>query len=422
MMQYIVDGGCKLKGECLVQGAKNSVLPMLSAALLCSEGEVTLVGCPDLSDVQAACDILVSLGCKVLRQEDTITVAADHVSGWRISRTLMQQMRSSVVFLGPILARQNVARICYPGGCLLGDRPIDIHLSAFHKMGATVTEEGDCVSCVCPEGLTGDHIYLPFPSVGATENVIMAASLAKGTTVLHNAAREPEIVDLCDLLCKMGAKIDGAGGGIITVEGVKKLHGTEKYVMRDRIAAATLMTATLATDGNVSLRGADPEHFRAVTNVLIAAGGNVTEYSDTITVRRSGAFILPVRSIRTLPYPAFPTDAQAIVMALLCRAAGTSVFVETIFPSRFKVVKEFCKMGAHISVEDNSAIVNGVPRLYGTTVHATDLRGGAALIIAALSAEGRSRILQAEHILRGYESIEKTLSLLGAKIYLEKEI
>ncbi len=421
MMRYIVDGGRKLWAECSVQGAKNSVLPMLSAALLCTDGAVTLCGCPALSDVQAGCDILVDLGCRVKREGDTITVMASDAAGWKISRTLMQRMRSSIVFLGPMLARHKAARICYPGGCLLGERPIDIHLSALHKMGAVITEEGDCVSCVCPKGLYGENIYLPFPSVGATENVIMAACLAKGRTVIHNAAREPEIVDLCDLLGKMGARIDGAGGGIVTVEGVEKLHGAQKKVMSDRIVAATLMTAALATDGDVTLRDVCPEHFRAVTNVLIGAGGNITEYSDAISVRRGGAFILPVRSIQTLPYPAFPTDAQAIVMALLCKAAGTSVFVETIFPSRFKVVAELCKMGAHITVEDNSAIVNGVADLHGATVYATDLRGGAALIIAALSAQGRSSILQAEHIVRGYEAFEKTLSKLGAKIILEEE-
>ena len=318
--------------------------------------------------------------------------------------------------MGAILSKCKKARISYPGGCELGARPIDLHIDAFKQMGVEISDEFGYLECSCKNGLKGTNISLCYPSVGATENIMIAASVAKGQTIINNAAREPEICDLADFLIKSGAKIKGQGTSRIIIDGVEKLNPTTKKIMSDRIEAASFLCMALATDGEIEIKNITPLILCPILSTLVTAGAAITEYSDRIKIKRQGAFILPVKTIRTMPHPGFPTDIQAIMMALLTMAQGNSTFIETVFSNRYQTVGELLRMGADISVEGQIAMVNGVEKLNPATVCAHDLRGGAALILAGLCATGQTEILDAQHIDRGYENFDKKLRSIGADI------
>ena len=414
MSAYLVEGGNRLQGTARVHGAKNSVLPILAATILCP-GESVVHNCPDLSDVRASIAILEHLGCRVERAGDTVTVDASALTGRDVPDALMREMRSSVIFLGAILARLGEAIMSFPGGCELGPRPIDLHLAAIRSLGAQVRDQGGELHCSAAGGLAGCEITFSIPSVGATENAMLCACGAEGVTVICNAAREPEIVDLQAFLRALGADVRGAGTSVITVRGKKPLHGGEHTVMPDRIVAATLLTAVAAAGGEAELLGTDYRQLSTVTAVLTEAGCRIRSGSDSIHICRE-APLRGVRPIRTAPYPGFPTDAQPPVMAALCRGTGTTVFVENMFESRYRHVDELSRMGADIRVEGKVAVVCGVERLHGAALQAADLRGGAALVVAALGAEGRSEITGLHHMDRGYYGLEDTLRGLGADI------
>lgn len=414
MSAYLVEGGNRLQGTARVHGAKNSVLPILAATILCP-GESVVHNCPDLSDVRASIAILEHLGCRVERAGDTVTVDASALTSRDVPDALMREMRSSVIFLGAILARLGEAVMSFPGGCELGPRPIDLHLAAIRSLGAQVREQGGELHCSAAGGLAGCEITFSIPSVGATENAMLCACGAEGVTVICNAAREPEIVDLQAFLRALGADVRGAGTSVITVRGKKPLHGGEHTVMPDRIVAATLLTAVAAAGGEAELLGTDYRQLSTVTAVLTEAGCRIRSGSDSIHICRE-APLRGVRPIRTAPYPGFPTDAQPPVMAALCRGTGTTVFVENMFESRYRHVDELSRMGADIRVEGKVAVVCGVERLHGAALQAADLRGGAALVVAALGAEGRSEITGLHHMDRGYYGLEDTLRGLGADI------
>ena len=413
-----IDGPCKLDGELRVHGAKNSTLPLLAASLLCKT-EVVLHNCPRLSDVETAVRILKTLGCRVKREGETLLIDSSSLQGGEIPETLMREMRSSIVFLGAMVSRLGKARLSFPGGCELGPRPIDLHLAALRRMGLQITEDHGCLDCTVPGRLTGCPISLSFPSVGATENVMLAAACAKGTTVLSNAAREPEIVDLANFLNACGAQVVGAGGSEIMIEGVPSLHGCEHRVIPDRIVAATYLAAAAASGGEVLLRDVECAHLRLVLPVFEEAGCSMKAMQNQLWLRAPER-LHPVKCIRTLPYPGFPTDAQAPVMAMLCLADGASVFVENIFENRYKYTGELLRLGARIKVEGRVAVAEGVKALSGASVQAPDLRGGAALVVAGLAAEGTTLVSGLHHLDRGYEGLEKAFSQIGANIQREK--
>lgn len=413
MSAFLVEGGRPLSGIARVHGAKNSVLPILAASLLAG-GESVLHNCPDLSDVRASLAILEHLGCKTRREGDTVYVDASCPTGFDVPDQLMREMRSSVIFLGAILGRMGAASLSFPGGCELGPRPIDLHLAAIRALGAQIQERGGELRCTARR-LTGGDITLSIPSVGATENAMLAAVLAQGTTTITNAAREPEISDLQDFLLTMGAKVRGAGSSVVTIEGGAPLHGGEHTIMGDRIVAATYLSAVAAAGGEAEVVGADYRHLSTVTAVLAEAGCEIHSEGRRITIK-STAPLRGVRPVRTAPYPGFPTDAQAPLMAALAKGTGTSVFVENIFESRYRHVDELMRMGADIRVEGKVAVVYGVPILHGAAVRSADLRGGAALVVAALGAEGESTITGLQHVDRGYEDIDQVLRGLGGRI------
>lgn len=418
MEKFLVEGGRRLRGEVRPHGAKNSVLPILAASLLC-EGEVILHNCPDLTDVWDTLRILQRLGGKAAFREHTAVLHTEGCTGTKIPEDLMRRMRSSIVFLSALAARNGRAEITYPGGCVLGARPIDLHLKALKNMGLQVEERGGSLVCACPGGLRGAQIALDFPSVGATENIMIAAVKARGKTVIVNAAREPEITDLAAFLRKCGASVNGAGESVIEIEGVKKLRGCTYTVMPDRIEAATYLTAA-AFGGELILEDIAPELLYPVIAALKECGCTFTLYGDWIHMCGAKR---PERigCVRTMPYPGFPTDAQAILMALCTVAKGTSVIIENIFENRFRHAAELRRMGARIQTEGRVAVIEGVEGLSGAPVSATDLRGGAALLLAAVMADGISEIGDIHHIDRGYEEIETQLSSLGARIKRIKE-
>lgn len=411
----LVRGGNRLCGELTVQGAKNSTLPLLAAALLC-EGETVLHNCPALSDVHTAVTILRRLGCRCTHTGDTLTVCADGMTRCDIPHSLMREMRSSIVFLGAILSRCGEARLSFPGGCELGPRPIDLHLEALRKLGAVLREEHGCLLCTAPGGLRGGFVSLAFPSVGATENLLLAAARAKGTTVLTNAAREPEIEDLAGYLNRCGAHIHGAGESCIVIEGVPHLYGSTYTVMPDRIAAATYMAAAAVTGGTVLLRDVNSEHLLPVLSAFESTGCAVMQSGSELLLRAPQR-LKPVRHVRTMPYPGFPTDAQAPVMTMAAVGDGTSIFVENIFESRYKHAGELNRLGAKIKLEGKVAVIEGVPQLSGAPVSAEDLRGGAALVIAGLAAQGETQVMHPQYIDRGYAHFEENLRALGADVY-----
>ncbi len=416
MQRLLIDGGRRLTGEVPIHGAKNAVLPILAATLLGSRS--TLENCPTLSDVAAAEKILVMLGCVLERSGDRITVDAANVRYRDLPEELMREMRSSILFLGAILARCGKARLSFPGGCELGARPIDLHIEGLRRLGATIVEEHGYLNCEVKGRFVGAQITLPFPSVGATENILLAAVTAEGKTTLHNAAREPEICDLADFLNACGGKVL-VEGDRITVEGVPSLHDGFHRIIPDRIEAATYLCAGAATGGELLLTGVRPRHLSAVLPVLEKAGCRIESRESAILLDAPNR-LTAVDSIKTMPYPGFPTDAQAPLMAALCTARGTSMFVENIFEARYKHVNELMRMGAKIEVEGRVALVRGIPRLSGANLCCTDLRGGAAMVIAALSAEGVSSLTGLRHIDRGYDSLEEGLRRLGASIRRER--
>ncbi len=420
MNKIIVNGGKKLNGEISVQGAKNSVLPILVATLLVN-GVSVIHNCPYLSDVDATIRILRYLGCTVSREGHTVTVDSSTMCRQDVPDNLMREMRSSIVFLGGIIGRMGKAILSTPGGCEIGLRPIDLHLSAMEQFGATVTNENGYIICSAEEkGLCGTRIVLAFPSVGATENIILASTLAKGTTVISNAAREPEISDLADFLNRCGAKIYGAGDGTIVIEGVSRLHSAEHTIIPDRIVAATYMIATAMTGGKVCVKDVVPSHLGPIIQPLRETGCLVFVKGRNVTVS-SQKQLKRIKMTRTMPHPGFPTDVQAQMMALTTIADGTSVFIENIFESRFKHIGELLRFGAKIHAEGRMAVVEGVKALNGANVRATDLRGGSAMILAGLCANGITEISETHHIDRGYEEPEKVLQFLGADIKRVKE-
>lgn len=413
MNKLVIEGGIALDGDLNVQGAKNAVLPILAAAAMAG-GECVIHNCPRLRDVEKTIIILQQLGCVVKREGETVTVDSSQLTGCCIDERLMREMRSSIIFLGAILTACTRAEVGMPGGCPIGLRPIDLHIKALRKMGVEIVEEHGYISCRA-DSIRGSDIHLDFPSVGATENVMLAAVKAEGITTITNAAREPEIADLAKFLNLMGAKVNGAGSSVITIEGVKKLHGAQYRIMPDRIVAQTYLIAAHITGGRIYLRDADASHMRAGLSALSEMGAKIEIGKNGIGLKSSG-HVNSVHIIRTMPYPGFPTDIQSPFMALAAVADGTSVFVENIFENRFRHVDELNRMGADIKVEGRSAVVRGVKCLYGANTEAHELRGGAALVLAALGAEGRTTVSGTEFIDRGYEDIEGCLTRCGAKI------
>ncbi len=413
MSCYEITGGCPLSGSLAVHGAKNSVLPILAACLLVP-GQCVLHNVPNLSDVSATLDILRLLGCRADREGDTVTVDASALSRSDIPEHLMREMRSSVIFLGALLARLGRAELSYPGGCELGPRPIDLHLSALRALGAAILEEQGAL--VCEGGrLQGRELCLSIPSVGATENAMLAACGCPGLTTIIGAAQEPEIVDLQEFLRAAGVQVSGAGTPAVFVRGGTPLRPAEYRVMGDRIAAATYLCGAAAATGEVEITGVNPDTLTAVLVCLEEAGCTLHTGPDRMVLACS-APLKGIAPVRTAPYPGFPTDAQAILMAALAGGEGATLFVENIFDSRYRHVDELRRMGADIQLAGRAAMVSGVGRLHGAAVRSTDLRGGAALVVAALGAEGTTQVSELHHIRRGYQELDRNLRALGADI------
>ncbi len=413
-----IRGGARLEGDCVVQGSKNAALPILAACLLCP-GRVELLRVPRLRDVDAALEILRHLGCRAEQEGDRVYIDASRLSGSVIPRSLMEKMRSSVIFMGALLARTGQASLSMPGGCRLGKRPIDLHLLALRELGARIEEAGEEILCR-PALLRGAEIRLPFPSVGATENAMLAACAARGETRILGAAREPEIVSLQAFLRGLGARISGAGTDTVTVSGFRPRDSLRFRIPADRIAGATLACACAACGGDVLLRNCDPRQFSAVLHFLNDAGCVIMQKHDRVRIQAAGR-LRAVSPVVTAPYPGFSTDAQPLLMAALLRAEGESVFRETIFEDRYRQVPALQKLGAQIRVQGREARVRGVKRLRGAALEATDLRGGAAMILAGLSAEGETLVRDAGHIRRGYEDLNGSLRSLGACLVYEGE-
>jgi UDP-N-acetylglucosamine 1-carboxyvinyltransferase len=408
---FRIMGGKRLSGRVRLSGAKNAVLPILAAALLTDE-PVVLKDCPRLKDVSNMLSILQTLGCTYQRREDEILVDASGAQGWEMPGELSKQLRSSIFMMGSILGRFRRATVTYPGGCEIGLRPIDLHLSGLRALGVRISEAHGMIYCDGSD-MRGGEVQLDFPSVGATENVMMAAVLSKGQTVIHNAAREPEIEDLQNFINAMGGKVRGAGSSTIFIEGVSALHGAVYSPLPDRIVAGTLMAAAAATGGELELDNVHMGDLAAVSDKMRQAGCEIETRDNALTLR-APRILRPVR-ISTQPFPGFPTDMQAQMMAMACLAQGTSVIVENVFENRFAQASQLRRMGADILIHDRTAVIHG-GRLTGASVASRDLRGGAALVIAALAAEGVSEVSNVEFIDRGYDALECTLSALGAQI------
>ncbi len=407
-------GGKKISGSVKLHGAKNSILPILAATVLIS-GKSVIHNCPNLSDVDAAVRILEHLGAKISRDENSIQVDCSDLKNHNVPDELMREMRSSIVFLGAIAARMGKAVLSSPGGCELGPRPIDLHLSALSELGLIIDETHGDLNCSLNNRFKGSDIHLSFPSVGATENIMLAGVTAEGTTVIHGAAREPEISDLADFLNRAGGNIQGAGSDTITISGVCDLHQTEHTVISDRIEAATYMAAAAITGGKITIHNAIPAHLMPVMGVLKSAGCEIAIKQNKVTLL-APVKLKRVPVIRTMPHPGFPTDAGSPLMAMLTVADGSSMFVENIFENRFGIVDELKRFGAKIYTNGRVAVIEGVKKLSAANVECTDLRGGAALVIAALAANGTTEIGKTYHIDRGYENLKENLNGLGAVI------
>ena len=416
MSRFIIQGGKRLEGEIEISGSKNAALPIIAATVL-NSGTTTLYNVPDIQDVNTMFEILKKIGAIIKRKNNKIIINTNKIHIYEIPDDLMRQMRSSVILAGALLGKYHKARFSCPGGCDIGSRPIDLHLKGFEKLGVNIKEEYGEIYCDA-EKIIGTQIHLDFPSVGATENIILAACLGEGSTVITNAAREPEIEDMIKYLNKMGAKINGAGTDKIEIIGVKRLSEVSYNIMPDRIEAGTYLVAGAITSGNIKLLNVDSQHIEPILNKLDEANCKLNINKNEIEI------IAPKRvksvDIKTMPYPGFPTDMQSIFGALLSTAKGTSVITENIFESRYKYAQELIRMGAKINVEGRTAIIKGTKRIQGANVIATDLRGGASLVIAGLYAKGVTQVDNIHYILRGYEKMDEKLKKIGAKIYIEK--
>ncbi len=417
MEKMVINGAKKLSGIISVHGSKNSTLPIIAASILC-DAEIVLHNCPNLTDIDAAVNILRFLGCKIKREKDILIINSENINTSEIPHKLMHEMRSSIVFLGALLAKTGKAKISAPGGCEIGLRPIDLHLKAMRELGAEIEEENGNLCCFVNDCLKGREITLAFPSVGATENIIIASTMAEGRTTLVNAAREPEIKNLADFLNMCGAKIHFAGESTVIIDGVKKLHGAEFYIISDRIVAATYMAAAAITGGEMEIINFPVRDIVPVLPVFYSTGCEILSDETRLKIKAPKK-LNTVGTVRTMPFPGFPTDFQAPAMAMASVSSGTSIFIETIFESRYKHVPELKRMGANISIEGSVAVVQGVKKLKPANVYAEDLRGGIALVLAGLSAEGTSCVYNLNHIDRGYEDIEGVFRSLGADIKRE---
>jgi UDP-N-acetylglucosamine 1-carboxyvinyltransferase len=411
MDKFIVTGEVQLRGNVIVSGAKNATLPIMAATLLCS-GTSVIHDAPCLRDIQVMQDILSLMGAKIVREGKSLLIDTSAVNLTEVPEPMMREMRASIFLMGALLGRFRKVRLSYPGGCAIGPRPINLHIKALGKIGAIIRESFGHIEVEAPT-LTGGEIHFDFPSVGATENAMMAAVLADGTTIIRNAAKEPEVYDLQRFLNKMGGRITGAGSDTVIVEGVRRLAPVEHTIIPDRIEAGTFLIAAAITGGDVTVENVLPENLFSVTDKLQEVGAQI--WSGTNFIRIKAGDLRGV-DIKTLPHPGFPTDIQAPMLSLLAVARGTSIITETIFENRFKHVDELTRMGARIKVEGRTAIIRGVPKLTGATVSAPDLRAGGALVLAALAAEGVSEIENVFHIDRGYEGMEQKLLKLGAHI------
>lgn len=417
MARLIINGGASLNGEVNVQGAKNVALPIFAAALL-TEEPVIVYNWPAISDVYNMLSILEHIGATVSFEKDRLLIDTRRAQRWEMPDSLAKEIRSSIFMMGPIMARFRMARFTYPGGCEIGNRPIDLHLRGLKNLGVNVTEAGGHIMC---EGrrLKGGDVHLDYPSVGATENLMMAAAMAPGKSVIRNAAREPEIVELQSVINRMGGNVNGAGTSTIFIEGKNSLGGFTYTCMPDRIVAGTFMVAAVVTKGSITLKNIVPEHLFAISAKLREAGAKIEIYGDALTITGQER-PREMHLIETGPYPGFPTDMQAQMCSAAAISRGTSIIVENVFDNRFKHVAELQRMGANIVIKNNVAVIKGVEKLHGTEVKAMDLRGGAALVLAGLCAEGKTVIDQAKIIDRGYETFDAELSLLGANITREE--
>lgn len=416
MLTYIIEGGYKLEGTVKISGSKNSALPIIAATVL-NAGKTTLYNVPNIQDTQMMFKILETLGGKIEKKNNKIIIDTSKIKKYEIPQDLMHRMRSSVILAGALLGRYHKAIFSYPGGCDIGSRPIDLHLKSFEKLGIETNQNHGSIECKA-EKIKGEKIDLDFPSVGATENAILASVLAEGTTVITNAAREPEIIDLQNFLNKMGAKIIGAGTDEIQIDGVKKLKDISYNIMPDRIEAGSFLCFAGATKGNIILENVNATYITPIINKLEEADCKIFIEKNKLKIIAPKK--LKALDIKTMPYPGFPTDMQSVLAAMLTIAKGTSIIVENIFENRYKYTQELNKMGAKITVEGKSAVIRGTRKLYGANVKATDLRGGAALVLAGLTAKGTTQIDNIDYILRGYENLDSKLSNLGANIILER--
>lgn len=414
MSSYIIKGGNKLEGTVKISGSKNSSLPIIAATIL-NAGKTTLYNVPNIQDTKMMFKILETIGAKVEKRNGKVKIDTSKIKKFEIPPDLMHQMRSSVILAGALLGRYKKAIFSYPGGCDIGSRPIDLHLKSFEKLGIEVNQNYGNIECSAEE-IKGEKIDLDFPSVGATENIILASVLGEGTTVITNAAREPEIVDLQEFLNKMGAKIEGAGTDKIQIEGVKKLKDISYNIMPDRIETGTFLCFAAATKGEIILENVNATHITPIITKLEEAECLLEIEKNKIKIIAPKK--LKALDIKTMPYPGFPTDMQSVFASMLTTAKGTSIIIENIFENRYKYTQELNKMGAKITVEGKSAVIRGTRKLYGAEVKATDLRGGAALVLAGLIAKGDTQIDNIEYILRGYENLDEKLMNLGAEINL----
>lgn len=418
METIIVKKSGALNGRLKVNGSKNSILPILAATLL-TKDKCILHDIPKLEDVNVMCNLLSNLGAKInMLDDNSLEIQAEDIKNYEAPYDLISKMRASFLVMGSLLSRINKAKVSMPGGCAIGTRPIDLHLKGFKNLNVNINSYKGYIQAES-ECIVGNHVYLDFPSVGATENVMMAACRAKGQTIIENAAEEPEIVDLANFINSMGGKIEGAGTRNIIITGVKELHGTEYTIIPDRIEAGTYMVAAVLTGGELYIDNVIPSHVQPVISKLREIGAEIVENDESVVVRSKG--LIKSTDIKTLPYPGFPTDMQAQFMLLLSVANGTSVINETIFENRFMHANELLRMGANIKIEGNTAIVNGLNNLTGTKVKATDLRAGAALILAGLIADGETEISEVHHIKRGYADIVEKLQSVGANIIYNEE-